>query len=401
MASTLVAERFRVEAIEDLVSLGRLMPAWSELLDKAGVDHPFLTPEWFVAWWEAFGQESALRILTVHDGADLVAVLPLMLLRDRLYGLPVRRLRSIGNWYTPRFDVLLAPRSRATAMTALWQGVVTRCGAWDVLQLDLVPDDSPLLESFEGLARARALPVGRTRGAHSPWVPLTGTWTSYLGTLPAKHRANLRNRWRRLAAQGPVKLEAVGEGALAEVLAEGYRLEAAAWKGVAGTAIEALPDARRFFSRLAELAAHRGWLRLQFLRVGDRRIAFHYALEYAGKLFLLKPGYDPAFAHYSPCNLLVALVLEESFARGLTSYEFLGEADPWKLRWTSALRPHTWLFVFSPGLRGRLLHRIKFGLVPWLRPRLADPRLRPLLKLLPGPWKQVARVPRVAHGEAD
>ena len=46
---------------------------------------------------------------------------------------------------------------------------------------------------------------------------------------------------------------------------------------------------------------------------------------------------------------------------------FLGDSEPWKLEWTSTTRAHDWLFVFAGTPRGRLMHPLKFQLVPFLR----------------------------------
>jgi CelD/BcsL family acetyltransferase involved in cellulose biosynthesis len=146
-------------------------------------------------------------------------------------------------------------------------------------------------------------------------------------------------------------------------LNDGLRLEAAAWKGDVGTAIGSRSEVRDFYTRFAERAATRGWLRLQFLTVGGRRIAFHYSVCYSNKLYLLKSGYEPEYARYSPSNLLCSLVLQEGFQHGLAEYDFLGLDEPWKLEWTTDTRPHDWLFVFSNGLRGRLVHYAKSHLV--------------------------------------
>ena len=147
----------------------------------------------------------------------------------------------------------------------------------------------------------------------------------------------------------------------------GLRLEAAAWKGEAQTAIRCDPAISRFYSTLAGEAAERGWLRLHFLQGDNTRVAFDYSLDYKGRIYLLKVGYDPAYARFSPSNLLLSRVLESAFARGMTQYEFLGADAEWKMCWANQVRRHYWLFVFPGTLKGRLLHLIKFRLVPLLR----------------------------------
>jgi CelD/BcsL family acetyltransferase involved in cellulose biosynthesis len=103
---------------------------------------------------------------------------------------------------------------------------------------------------------------------------------------------------------------------------------------------------------------------LHFLRCGDARAAFDYSLHYANRIHLLKVGYDPTFAAYSPSNLLLNQVLERAFDEGAEEYDFLGECADWKLRWTPLSKPHCWLFVFSNSAKGRALDFAKFRLVP-------------------------------------
>ncbi len=110
-------------------------------------------------------------------------------------------------------------------------------------------------------------------------------------------------------------------------------------------------------------------LRLIFLTVGQTRIAFAYALLYKNRLFVLKCGYESAYATYSPYNLLCYLLFQDAYERGLAGYEFLGGNEDWKLCWTQTMKAHYWLYVFRDGLRARLLHWAKFRLVPKIKQR--------------------------------
>jgi CelD/BcsL family acetyltransferase involved in cellulose biosynthesis len=165
---------------------------------------------------------------------------------------------------------------------------------------------------------------------------------------------------------------------LPDALEAGLQLEAAAWKGAAGTAISSDPDVSRFYSALALRAADRGWMQLHFLRAGSQRVAFDFSLSYRNRIHLLKMGYDPDYAPYSPSNLLVCTLLQDMFQReDIREYDFLGESGEWKLQWTGLSQPHYWLFVFSSTFKGRLLHLIKSRLVPFLKRN----RLQSLRKL--------------------
>ena len=96
-----------IEVITEHSKFLALGSVWNKLLERSGIDHPFLTHEWISVWWDCFGESAAPYILTVVSGADIVAIAPLMLSRARLYGCPIRRLQAIVNVYTERFDLLL------------------------------------------------------------------------------------------------------------------------------------------------------------------------------------------------------------------------------------------------------------------------------------------------------
>lgn len=356
-----------VQTIGDYQSFLELAPLWNQLVEESGVDHPFLTHEWVSTWWQCFGAGKQLHIVVVREGSKVVAIAPLMITEGKMYGLKVRCLEFISNVHTPRCDFLLAPEGERHYST-IWSSVLRDTSCWDILRLCQVPPGSCTLKELPHLARRQGFLTGLWRSANSPYVPVQGSWNQYFKALDRKHRSNLGNRWRRLQALGMAELEVVTGGPrLDEALEEGLRIEASGWKGKAGTAIACRPDVRRFYSELAHRAAERGWLRLQFLSVGGRPIAFHYALCYAKSFFLVKPGYDPDYARYSPSHLLCWLALQEAFSQGLREYDFLGVADEWKLEWTRHTRAHYWLFVFRNTLPSRLLHWVKFRALPWVK----------------------------------
>jgi hypothetical protein len=66
--------------------------------------------------------------------------------------------------------------------------------------------------------------------------------------------------------------------------------------------------------------------------------------------------------------LLYLLLLQDFFAsRQVSEYDLLGADEGWKLQWTSFSREHCWMFVFSGSPSSRLLHLLKFRILPALR----------------------------------
>ena len=297
---------------------------WDLLADRCGAV-PFLRPGWIDTWWRAFGR-GALEVVAIRRDGRLVAVLPLFSRPGSLH--------STTNFHTPLFGLLAedADVARAVASTVVSSGVrrVT-VGFLDSRR----PDLAELAAAGEA-ARRRVLV--RTL-ARAPFLDIEGTWEAYERGLSRNLRSDTRRCWRRLAEAGRISFEIEdGSTRLDELLSEGFRLEAAGWKTARGTAILSRPETERFYREVARWAAERGWLRLAFLRVDGRPVAFHYAFEDGRVYYPLKGGYDPRYREFSPGKLIIHSTLSRAFWTGLARYEFLGGEAQYKRVWASGSR---------------------------------------------------------------
>jgi CelD/BcsL family acetyltransferase involved in cellulose biosynthesis len=358
------------EVVRDYDSFVALEHEWNDAVERAQIPHPFLRHEWVRTWWDSFAASprfarsgdagTQLHVIVVRDQEHIVGIAPLMREHAVVYGLPVRRLALIANDHTPRTDFVVAG-DESEIYRAIWNSLGAEMDRCDVLQLTQLPRTSPTISAMSHLTSAEHLRSGTWKSCDSPYLELTGTWESYWASLSAKFRSNVRNRLTRLNQIGTPALEILSDKtAIAAALDDAWRLEASGWKDQEGTSIASDPAVRSFYTLLAERAAECGWLRLLFLTVGGKRIAVSYSAVYDGRLFLLKTGHDREFHACSPFKLLTYLATQEAYARGLREIDFLGDTEPWKQEWTSTVRGHDWLFIFSNSRRARLLHSIKF-----------------------------------------
>lgn len=299
-----------------------LADEWDELADRTNASL-FLRPGWFAAWFGAFGR-GRLEVIAARNGQRLVGLAALE-----------RRgpaLRSLWNWHTPFWAPLAED---VEVLRELTRVMVGHARPW--LSLGFVDSGTAEFEACRDAAsfcRTRVYTL-----EHSPYVALQGSWADYEGRLSAKRRRNLRRLWRRLEEQGRVVFEVRdGRHDLAQLLEEGFRVEASGWKGERGTAIASAPHTRQFYEQVAAWASRRGSLRLAFLRLDGRAVAFDFAVEDGGAHSLLKTGFDSAWRSFAPGVLLRERMIEHCFGRGLETYEFLGDATDWKLEWFDATR---------------------------------------------------------------
>ena len=359
------ATELTTEVVTDDETFARLQPEWNDAARRAHAS-PFLLHEWFRTWWDCFSTGHRLHVVIARDRDGIVGIAPMMVEQVHMYGLTVRRLDLLHNDHTPRADWIV-DRSAPSAYAALWNALHETRGQWDLLQLSRLPNDSPTIPAITGLAQCDGCVTGTWRGDVSPYLTVLGSWDTYLASLPAKFRSNLRNRLSRLARIGEPRLEIVDRDENGQACEDALRLEASGWKADAQTSISSSAPVRQFYRLLAERAAARGWLRLMFLTVGGRRIATSYAACFDGTLFLVKTGYDPEFSTCAPFKVLTYLAIQHAYAEGLREIDFLGDTEAWKLEWTDTSRPHDWLFVFAGTMRARLLHSLKFQVAPELK----------------------------------
>ena len=316
-----------------------VVSAWDDLADRTGAA-PFSYPGWLLPWAEFAG--ARLEALTVWRGARLAGVLPVI--RSR------RHLRTPADWHTPWLEAVHEDRTALEALAA--DLAATRLSR---ITVDFVlADEATAAASAAALAAAGYRLFPRPR-LESPFLAVGGAWADYLRTLSTHRRAELRRRGRRLEAAGRVTREVHdGSHGLPGLLEEAFAVEAAGWKGQRSTAIVSDPAVEHFYRRIADWGKQRGWLRLAFLRLDGRPLAFDLAFESGGRHYLLKTGYDPAFTALSPGLLLRLHMLERAFALGLESYEFCGAAEPWKLEWAPATRQVLAIEAFAPAAAGAL-----------------------------------------------
>jgi CelD/BcsL family acetyltransferase involved in cellulose biosynthesis len=302
----------RIEVVD---VLDPLVDEWRELAERADAA-PFLYPEWFQAWWRAFGS-GRLRVVTARCDGRLVALAPMQIRRGVW--------RSPTNVHTPAFE-FLAVDDEARRALAAW--VLAR-GAREVAVAALDAQGPTLRALGDAASEHGYQPVLATTG-RAPYVRLSGELADHERSLSSNLRHDVQRRFRRLHELGAVSVHvADGREHLEELLEEGFGVEQRSWKGGQGTAIA-------------------------FLRLDGHAIAFQFDLEVRPSYYSLKIGYDPLYERLSPGKLLAYTMVSRAVATGFASYELLGTDEPWKYRWTHDAREQSVFRAFSPTLVGRL-----------------------------------------------
>jgi CelD/BcsL family acetyltransferase involved in cellulose biosynthesis len=159
------------------------------------------------------------------------------------------------------------------------------------------------------VAQAFAAALARRGGASIPLaahqralMAPAGTGADYLDqAIGGKKRKELRRQKKRLAEAGDLISDTAREpAAMAAALGDFLALEAAGWKGRAGTAAGADADIRAFMEQAVTGLARDGKARIARLIAAGRPIAALVTLESGTTAWCWKIAYDESFARYSP-----------------------------------------------------------------------------------------------------
>ncbi|HEX4149801.1 MAG TPA: GNAT family N-acetyltransferase [Pirellulales bacterium] len=353
--------------IEILTSLGELRAAaahWDDLWLRSEAPAPTARAETVAQWIEAFAPQARWFALMVFDGSRPVAAMLLTPRKVRgrleLGSLPINAWCDCG-------DLLLDPAARTDEAADLLLRAITEQAPWPLVWLDSIALDQSRWQLLAAAARRAELGVHLQSECEVGRVALPADWRQYEASWSANHRRQMRRAERRALADGRLELRTYANPSceqLHHLLEQGFDIEHRSWKGAAGTSVlqnEILTD---FLTRQSEQLAAWHQLLLVFLEHNGRAIAFELGHMAKGIYFSTKVGYDPAYAAYTPGQLLRLLWLRQLQAGtydSIHTVDFWGPLSEATAKWSNQRYRAGRMVIAMPGLAGRGLFAL-YGL---------------------------------------
>ena len=119
--STRLGKLLRTEILRSAVEFAALEEEWEDLYHDSAQATPFQSWAWLYSWWESYGEDYELRLVTVRDGRGLlVGVAPLA----TSIGLASASCSFVGTGPTDYLDVLIRERWEDRVSEVLVQTLV-------------------------------------------------------------------------------------------------------------------------------------------------------------------------------------------------------------------------------------------------------------------------------------
>lgn len=282
------------------------LAAWERLVADACEPNPFFEPWFLLPSLRQWGNtRPAVMVKAWYCEGRLSGLLPIM----RNAGYYGHHVPHAAGWLHANAFCSI-PLIAAGQEDAFWRALLAHFDRSPrralFLHLPKLPADGPV-----SAALVRALVAsGRAHYnvAEESRAFLTGDISAAAyrdAAMSAKKRKELRRQHNRLAEEGTLTFERIeGEDGLAMWTDEFLALEAAGWKGAAGSALASAPQTHAFFTQALQGAAAAGRLERLALRLDGRAIAMLVNLITAPGAYSFKTAFDEVYARFSPGMLL-------------------------------------------------------------------------------------------------
>lgn len=346
------AEHAEVVWVDDFEGFLALEREWDELVRSE--PSPFLSHAWLRCWWDSFGHGRRPRVCTVRRGGRLTAAVPLWSRRGLVEG-----------WSNDETDEFRPIAATDADLERLIAAVMD--APWSRLTLRGLPES----HRSTHLVLERARRAGRflfDKREDSPVIETTGTLDDYRRSMSRNTRQRVGKHRRRLEREHDVEISVLTTppdplGRVEEALA----LEAAGWKGRAGSAVLSSEHRTSFYRGLADAFAGDGSFRVSELRVNEQLAAFDLALLRNGRVYSLITSYDESVGNYSPGLVLRMALVEACFEQGLVANDLLGMLLDWKAKFATGTRPTRTLRAYRRRPLPLARHAVRNTVLPLAR----------------------------------
>jgi CelD/BcsL family acetyltransferase involved in cellulose biosynthesis len=361
-----VGQQHRVEVVTELSALATVEAGWRRIAESRG--NAFITPEWFFAWYEHYGEVviPCVPIVKSADGRRLQGLLPLVAERRG----HMRSLRFAGSNVGDYFHPVAHAGEDDQVTEALAQALAAR-DEWRLALFDNV-DVAATWPATLVASSPTALRASRGPTSILPYADIRGgSWDVYLAGRSSNLRSELGRKLRRLQREHEVRFRrTLDPGELESDIRTFFALHDRRWAYRGGSS-SASERVRAFHKDFATQALARGWLRLWFLEVDGEPAASWYGWRIGLCYSYYLSGFDPEWSQHSVGTLLLAHTIQEAIAEGAAEYDLLLGDEAYKTRFATAQRVVRTI-ALAPSL-----HPVRLALTVDLGLRRAVRRLPP------------------------
>ncbi|WKZ32622.1 MAG: GNAT family N-acetyltransferase [Thermodesulfobacteriota bacterium] len=312
---------------------------WNRLLSGSETNTVFQTYEWFRSWWDVFGKENRLFLVSVFaPQGDLAGIVPLMLSSRS----GRRTVRFIGDEKADYCDIISGPEKRKT-IECVVEALILNKDEWDCISLRNIPEDSITCAELKRISQKADMRT-ITSQISCPTLLIAGRKEDAGRILGKK---TLRRRFNYFKKCGELAFRHIRDEDEALRRLETFFEQHIKRRQLAGDkSLFSDPRNREFYARLTRGLLGKGWLLFSALEFNGSPIAFHFGFDYGSRVLWYKPSFDIEFSRRSPGQVMLMHLINYAIENGRAELDFTIGNEPFKSQFTNHVRMNTQLNLY-------------------------------------------------------
>ena len=358
----------KIEEVSDYKRFQDYKAEWEGLLSRSDVDNIFLTHDWIDSCIKHFYRNDRLLILNVSNGGRLVGIAPLVIRRDRYFGLPVKTISFIGTSISDRMDFIL-DGDKEEIIALIFDYLLSMKEDWDIIDLQEFPEYTGNIKAVERCVSGRGISNVLISTQRSFFINL-GKNRDFLFQ---KFSKKLNRRLKKIKNKGiGLNLEfqryADGDIKIEGLFTEAEAIEGRSWKGNRQSGIFSKKETRDFHTEILNRFSKNKWIDFSIVSADKKPVAYVYNYLYGNRIYNYSAAFDKKYSRISAGTMLMWWILKDSSSlKGVLEFDFARGEDSWKTRFTRNFRVHSRARVFRGAFYPACLYILQARVMPYMR----------------------------------
>jgi len=342
---------------------------WSTLFQHNIIQTAFLTWEWLFSWWQIYGINKELWLITAYQNYKLVGIAPLMLEERIKYKIKHRIICSLG---TPQIDIggFIMSKRPQLIIAAISEFLIEKKHCWDLVEFNQFQENKSEIQYLAPYFKKADYQISQKSNLHF-YIYIEKDWETFFSQFSQNLRGDLRRRLRRIKEYGKITfVHHSGSEVTWDDINTMFQINEYGHYPLLYHSQKEVAFQRELFGAMK----NKGWLDVFLLFLDDHPIAYRYGFTLNNKYEDWRNGFDTRHKKHAPGKVLLLLTLQESAKQGYNIIDFLRGEEEYKMRLPSHVNRHIKLrlaaskkltttisYIWVPILRGNI-KKIKVNL---------------------------------------
>jgi len=330
------SSQLSVSLITEAEAFREIRSEWNALLGESEANNIFLTWEWMHTWWEVYGQDYELHIVTVRNPLGvLVGIAPCKVSERGIPGIDKCRVLEFIGWggdVTSEYLDIIARKGWETEVFHSIAEYIFGNNAWTKVDFHHFSSTSSSLSVLKEYMEKQDESYRIELSSICPVVLLPESWEEFLSSKSVNFRKKSKE-YRRTSLRdlGALLICCDSHSTLQEEMDTLIKLHLKRW----GQSSRAFRTKKyvTFHRRVSRLFLEKNWLRLFFLKQDGKTLAGIYCFHHDNKYYYYQSGWDPEYSKNRLGMVLLNEVLKEAIREKAGEFDLLTGEEAYKYRW--------------------------------------------------------------------